>query len=372
MKETQTIAIWPAPGVAGVEAYRVAKPDGRIDLHLDGNEGAAPPAVLLELIAELGPETLRRYPRTEPLEALLAARFGVSPGQVVVTAGADDALDRACRAALGPGRELILPVPTFEMLERYPPLVGAACVRIPWPAGPYPTAQVLAFVWSRTGAIAVVSPNNPTGAVATARDLEKLAAAAPQVLLIVDLASAEFADEDLMTPTLRLPNAVAVRSCSKAWGLAGLRIGYAIGPEPIIDWLRAAGSPYPTSGLSLALAARRLETGVAQMDALVQRVRQERQQLFDVLQRCGARPLPSQANFVLARFADAGRVRDGLATAGIAVRRFPQRPGLDDALRITCPGDERAFARLTAAIESAYQVDPSAFRPDASVREERT
>ena len=133
MKETQTIAIWPAPGVAGVEAYRVAKPDGRIDLHLDGNEGAAPPAVLLELIAELGPETLRRYPRTEPLEALLAARFGVSPGQVVVTAGADDALDRACRAALGPGRELILPVPTFEMLERYPPLVGAAAGDAPAP-----------------------------------------------------------------------------------------------------------------------------------------------------------------------------------------------------------------------------------------------
>lgn len=361
MSSSGEFAVQPAPGVAGMAPYEVPKPAAVIDLHLDGNEGPAPPAGLLSILTELGPEALRRYPSKHALEAQLAARFGVEPGQVLVTAGGDDALDRACRAVLGPGRDLILPVPTFEMLERYPPLVGADIVPIPWPSGPYPTTEVLAAIGPQAGAIAVVTPNNPTGAVATADDLARLSAGAPRVLLIVDLAYTEFADEDLMDATLRLPNAVAVRSFSKAWGLAGLRVGYAIGRPQTIAWLRAAGSPYPTSGLSLALAARQLSTGVERMHAFVQRVRREREELLARLRACGADALPSQGNFVLARFQDAERVQLELARQGIAVRRFPGRPGLEGSLRITCPGEAAAFARLCAALAAIHTTDPSLF-----------
>lgn len=359
--ESSGCAVRPARGVAGVTAYHVPKSENTVDLWLDGNEGLAPPAELFDMFARLGPDTLRRYPRTQPLEAQLAQRFSVEPRRVLVTAGADDALDRACRAALGPGRVLSLPVPTFEMLERYPPLVGAEVLPIPWPAGPYPTEAVLATVSQQTGAIAVVSPNNPTGAVATAEDLARLSAGAPHALLIVDLAYTEFADEDLTDAALRLPNAVAIRSFSKAWGLAGLRVGYAIGPRQIIDWLRAAGSPYPTSGLSLALAAGQLKSGTDRLRTFIQHVRREREELYFLLKARGADPLPSQGNFVLARFRDAGRVRDGLAEAGIAVRCFPARLGLESSLRITCPGDERVFARLCAALNAVYTAAASAF-----------
>jgi histidinol-phosphate aminotransferase len=352
--ESSACAVRPARGVEGVTAYHVPKPVSNIDLWLDGNEGSSPAAELLDMLVRLDPDTLRRYPRTQPLEAQLAQCLGVEPRQVLVTAGADDALDRACRAVLGPGRVLTLPVPTFEMLERYPPLVGAEILPIPWPAGSYPTNEVLATVGPQTGAVAVVSPNNPTGAVATADDLVRLSAGAPHALLIVDLAYAEFADEDLTDAALRLPNAVAIRSFSKAWGLAGLRVGYAIGPRQIIDWLRAAGSPHPTSGLSLALAARQLESGTVRMRAFVQHVRREREELFILLKSRGADPLPSQGNFVLSRFRNAERVSDDLAEAGIAVRSFPGRPGLESSLRITCPGDERAFARLCAALNAVH------------------
>jgi histidinol-phosphate aminotransferase len=356
-----SLAVSPSPGVAGVTPYRVPRPGLPIDLHLDGNEGLAPPTELLQTVLALGPEALRRYPSTRELEGLLAHRYGVDPCQVVVTGGADDALDRACRAVLAPGRELILPVPSFEMLERYPRLVGAEAVPIPWPCGAFPTAQVLAAVRPQTGAIAVVTPNNPTGAVATAEDLQTLSTAAPQTLLIVDLAYTEFADVDLMETALRLPNAVAIRTFSKAWGLAGLRVGYAVGPLPIMDWLRAAGSPYPTSGLSLALAAQRIETGAEQVRCFVERVRAERTELARLLQACGARPLPSQANFVLAFFGDAPRVGEGLAQAGIAVRGFPGRTGLENSLRITCPGEAVAFARLGAALDAVHASAPAAF-----------
>ncbi len=340
----------PAAGVAGLTAYTTPASPGAIDLRLDGNEGVAPPAELLREMADLSPEILRRYPAARELEAQLGAYYGLPREQVIVTAGADDALDRACRATLGPKRELILPIPTFEMLERYPRLVGASVVSVPWPGGAYPTAAVRQAISERTGAIAVVTPNNPTGAVATVADLQALSAAAPQALLIVDLAYGEYAEEDLTAAVLALPNAIAVRTFSKAWGLAGLRVGYALGPAAIIALLRAVGGPYPTSGLSLLLAGRRLATGVAAMRANVAQVRRQRVELCEFLRARGVDVLPSQGNFVFARFKDASRVWNGLAATGILVRSFPGRPGLADALRITCPGEPAAMTRLMQAL----------------------
>ncbi len=361
MTQPETPRVQPARGLSDLTAYRVPRPNKPIDLYLDGNEGVAPPAALLDIAHELGPEVLRRYPSKGELEAQLAAEFGVDAAQVLVTAGGDDALDRACRAVLEPGRELVLPVPTFEMLERYPRLVGATTVPVPWDVPAFPIAGVLDALRDATGAIAIVSPNNPTGAVATTADLEALSAAAPHVLLLVDLAYVEFADVDLTAAALRLPNAVVVRTFSKAWGLAGLRVGYAIGPPRIIDWLRAVGGPYPTSGLSLAIASRRLSTGAADMRAFIERVRVERAALSSLLIECGAAPVPSQANFVLGRFGDARLVQAALADMGIAVRAFPDRPTLHDALRITCPGRADAFERLCDALRTTAAQTPAAF-----------
>ncbi|TNF33344.1 MAG: histidinol-phosphate aminotransferase family protein, partial [Deltaproteobacteria bacterium] len=243
----------PSPAVAGLTAYKVPKHGAPIDLVLSGNEGIAPPAALLNGLAAADPEILRRYPSAAPLEAALAERFDVDPAQVVVTAGGDDALERTFRAFLAPGREVVLSAPTFVMLNKYAVLVGATQVQIPWLGGAFPTEAVAAAVTADTGAICVVSPNNPTGAVATADDLRRLSAAAPHAVLIVDLAYGEMADEDLTAAALALPNAVVFRTFSKAWGLAGARLGYAIGPSALVGWLRAAGNPYAVSGPSVAL-----------------------------------------------------------------------------------------------------------------------
>src|SRR4051812_36827662 len=103
----------PNPVVAREAAYAVSKHGAPIDLKLDGNEGAPPPADLLATLAD--PELCRRYPDGRAVERLLAVRLGVAAERVIVCCGADDALDRACRAFLWPGRELLVPVPTFEM-----------------------------------------------------------------------------------------------------------------------------------------------------------------------------------------------------------------------------------------------------------------
>lgn len=340
----------PNFSLASLGAYRPARAAAPIDLHLDGNEGAMPPGSLIEGLLARSGECLRRYPNPSDLETLLAERFDLPRTSVLVTAGGDDAIERACRVMLSPGRDLLLAAPTFEMFPRFASLVGARVREAAWPTGPFPLEAVLEMIDDDTGAIAVVSPNNPTGAVAGADDLRRLSEAAPHALLIVDLAYVEFADVDLTRVALELPNAVVIRSMSKAWGLAGLRVGYALGPADIIGWMRSAGLPYAVSRPSLAMAAAWLREGEDEVARFVARVRDERLRLATTLAGLGAEPFPSQANFVLARFANGLWVRDALAGLGISVRAFPDRSDLDGCLRLTCPGDDAAFARLERAL----------------------
>jgi histidinol-phosphate aminotransferase len=237
------------------------------------------------------------------------------------------------------------------MLERYAQLAGARILEVPWPEGPSPVDALLARVEADTGLIAIVSPNNPTGAIARLQDLARLEQGAGNALLLVDAAYGEFADEDLGPAAVAGGRALVVRTFSKAWGLAGLRVGHAVGPVDVIAALRAGGGPYPVSGPSLAIALAWLEAGEAVMRDLVARIRVEREALREGLARLGATALPSQANFVLARFQDADAVRGALAARGIAVRSFPGRPLLAGCLRITCPGEAAPFERLMAALE---------------------
>lgn len=120
-------------------AYSVPRPEGPIDLFLDGNEGAGPDPALADRLSASG---WNRYPSTRPLEAQLAHRLGLRPEQVLVTAGGDDALLRAFRVRAG--REVVLPSPSFSMLPRFAAWTGSPVREVPWaPGTPWPLAQVL-------------------------------------------------------------------------------------------------------------------------------------------------------------------------------------------------------------------------------------
>lgn len=347
--------IVPAPRVAGVTGYGIPRAKGEIDLPLDGNEGAAPSDTVVGLCAGIEPDTLRRYPSTAGLAATFAARWGVGVDRVLVTAGGDDALDRLMRSMLCEGREIVFPVPSFEMIERYSRLAGGTIVEVPWPRGPYPRDAVLAAITERTAVVCVVTPNNPTGAVATFDDVRAVAEAAPHAVVLLDQAYAELADEDLTGPALALPNVVVVRSMSKAYGLAGLRIGYALGAPEIIGWMRAAAGPYAVSGPSIHVATRRLALPQDDVKAYLARARVEREALFGLLAELGFSPVPSQANFVFARVPDPIALRDAMARRGIGIRAFPGKPHLGDAVRITVPGDEKDFERVCAALRASAE-----------------
>lgn len=321
-------------------------------LRLDANEGARPGAGLFEVLASAGPELLRRYPDVRALEEALAARFDIAAERVVVTAGADDAIDRCFRGFLGAGRTVVLPEPTFEMFERFAALARAEAVRVPWQGEEFPTDEVLARIDARTAVVVIVSPNNPTGAIASLETVRRVAHSAPGALVLLDQAYVEYADEDYAREVLDCGNVVVVRTFSKAWGLAGCRVGYAMATPEVISVLRAAGGPYPVAGPSVTLAGAALEGGEPSLRVHVERVRDERRTLSQRLARCGLCPRPSQGNFVLVGCgARAGFLAEGLAAQGILVRSFPGRAGLEDAVRITLPGDAAEFERLLAALE---------------------
>jgi HAD superfamily hydrolase (TIGR01548 family) len=253
---------------------------------------------------------------------------------------------------LFPDRELIFPTPAFEMFAYFGKLSGGQIKTTPWRDNVFPTEAMVRLAGPRTGMIIVTSPNNPTGAVATVDDLARLSAACPHALLLVDQAYGAFADVNLTPHALRLPNAIVVHTFSKAYGMAGLRIGFAAGPAALIRALRQAGAPYPVSNVSQALAAAWFREGQAHVRAYIARVRRERADLSRLLSELGRPPLPSQANFVFAPCRDAVWLRDAFAGLGISVRLIPDGADFAGGVRISCPGDAKSFERLAHATQT--------------------
>lgn len=341
----------PVPAISALSGYSVPRALAPVDLLLDSNEGRPPTECVSAALRALPAEALSRYRRPAALEAELALRLGLAPQQVLVTCGGDGGIDQLCRTFLGPGRELLVTSPTFEMIPYFATLAGGRVRTLPWEEGPYPLAAVTAALGPQTGVLAVVSPNNPTGLVISPDDLKSLSTAAAHCVILLDAAYGPFADESLTAAALALPNVVLLHTFSKAYGMAGLRVGYLAGPVELMRPLRAAGGPYPVSVLSLVAAETWLREGATEVADYIATVRAERHRLHAILDELGLAPLPSQANFVTARPADPLRVRDGMAGFGVAVRALP-RAGGGGWLRISCPGNPQDFARVCHALRT--------------------
>ena len=334
--------------------YRVLRHPAPSDLDLSGTE--------LAWRGESAVEEIGRYPDRASLTTALAEQLGIDRSRVLVTAGSDDALERAFRSVLAPGREALLTRPTFEMLPRFARQAGAEVVEVAWPAGPFPLAELQGAITARTALIAIVSPNNPTGSVASVEAITALVAAAPQALVVIDLAYVEFADTDPTAELLALPRLLVTRTFSKAWGLAGLRVGYAAGPNEIIDQLATASLPYPVAGPSLRVAERALREQGGEMRAVVAAVRRVRAEVTSLLTALGVPPAPSQGNFVALEGPVVAWLRDGLAGLGIATRSL--QSGDTPRLRITCPPAPAAAERLATALHTVLRPEAVLFDLD--------
>jgi len=345
---------WVAPS-----AYAPRRPDPSLRLLLDANEGRAP-ARALEALRGASASALDRYPSTLALEEALAASWDVDPARIVVTAGGDDAIMRIVAARLAPGARLVVHEPVFEMFGVYARSRGASALGLPWLEGePFPLAETIGAVEGdpAVGLATIVSPSNPTGQAVSRGEVRAVAEACARAgaALLFDAAYGEYALDDPSAELVASGAAYVVRSLSKAYGLAGLRGGYAIAPS--VDeaaGLRAVGSPYPCAGPSL-LAALAAVADRPAMEAAVAEARQERGAIAARLAALGARAAPGQANFVLARVREPERLAARLAGRGIAIRSYRGRPYLEDAVRIGCPQDPAGLGELLAALDDCKE-----------------
>jgi histidinol-phosphate aminotransferase len=322
-------------------------------LRLDFNESTigCSPRVLARL-RSLDAETLARYPEREPVEREVADVFGLDSAQVLLTNGVDEAIHLLCSTYLEDGDEAIIVVPTFAMYGIFARAEGASVIEVQAKENfLFPLEELLARIGQRTRLIAVANPNNPTGAVVAGDVLLHIAQAAPQAALLVDEAYFEFHGETVIDHTRHVPNLFVARTFSKAYGLAGLRIGILAGSQQQMANVRRVASPYNVNAVALTVlpAALKDRNYVEQYAA---DVRRNRAILEQELVNLDLRFWPSHANFVLVRVggAHAEFVR-ALRTRGILIRDRHTDPGCEGCVRLTVGPDEHTRTLIAALRE---------------------
>lgn len=305
---------------------------------------------------------LNRYPEPQPVALIeaLSALYQVSADRIFVGRGSDEPIDLLTRAFCRAGQDqVIVSPPTFGMYTLAAQVQGATVCAVPLrsaDAYAYDFVGVRAAVNASTRLVYACTPNNPTGnALPVAGLLDLALALRDRAVLVVDEAYAEYADAPSLIAALpRFDNLVVLRTLSKAHGLAAARIGVALADPAVIDLLRRIMPPYPLPGPCVAAALQALSvSALAATRAHIQTIRSEREVLAAALvQRAEVRAvLPSQANFVTARFVDAEAVYAHWLAHGILVRSLRRYPGLEDALRISV-GSAQENQRLLAALSA--------------------
>ena len=250
----------PRPAVLGMKSYR-SPSAGLTGLNLNMNENTAgcSPRVYRKL-ASLTAEEVSRYPHRDHCEELVARFLGVSPDQVVLTNGVDEGLHLVCETYLREEDEAILVVPTFGMYAIYIQATGAKIITVPMHEDfSFPIDEIIARITPRTRLIALANPNNPSGTVAESRDLLRLVESAPNAAVLIDEAYFEFYGQSVLSGISKYDNLFIARTFSKAYGLAGLRVGVLIGRANQMEMVRRVSSPYNVNAAALAALPGRAE-----------------------------------------------------------------------------------------------------------------
>ena len=307
------------PAFAGIASYRPDDSGASIDLSDNTNRWGSPPAAIREL--QQTNASLARYPNcySAPLRALLADYIGVDAANIIVGAGSDDVLDAAIRAFGDHGELLSFARPSFQMVPVFARMNGLRVASTSFAANG--DIDVDALLVDDPSIAYVCSPNNPTGLPIPRTTLERIVERARGIVL-VDEAYAEFAGTSVIDLVARSPRLVVVRTLSKAWGLAGLRVGYGIAQPLLVSEIEKSRGPFTVSAPSERCAAAAVAEDRAWMRARAAAAVESRDRLLDALRARDYAPLDSAANFVLLPLLAARAAGAALRARGIAVRVF--------------------------------------------------
>ena len=366
------------PALAGVTPYEPGKPIETVQrelglarvVKLASNEGpfGPVPAALEALQRAVG--DLNRYPDggAYRLRAALATRFGLDLSEVAIGSGADGVIGQLAAAVIDPGDEIVCGWPSFPSYVIDTKVRGGVPVLVPLRDGVYDLEAIVAAVTPRTRIVYLCYPNNPTGTINAAVDLDRYFAEMPEhVLTVLDQAYFEYVDNpdyvDGVERYLKAGRRVLVlRTFSKIYGLAGMRVGYGLGPASLVRQLGKVRRAFDTTlaGQEAAIASLGPESD-AEIARRARLCSEGRARLGDILRENGFAPLPGTANFLFAQApCDAALLNDALLREGVIIRPMGAF-GDPGAIRVTVGAPEELdffAAALPRALERVAAAGP--------------
>ncbi len=351
--------------IAGLPAYKAGAPAVPFEgaaFKLSSNENPYPPLPGVLKSAVVAAEEINRYPDfgSAALIEEIARFAAVAAERVAVGTGSVGVLQQLVQATAGPGDEVLFAWRSFEAYPIITQIAGATAVTVPLRTDETHDLEAMAeAVTERTRLILVCNPNNPTGAIVRRDDLERFLDRVPKdVLVVLDEAYVEFVrDEDYpdgVAISLDRANVCVLRTFSKAYGLAGLRVGYAIASEPVAQALRACAVPFGVNLVAQAVAVESLRSQAA-LQERVSALVEERERVFEALReidlagRYGIDVYDSQANFFWLRLGERSvDFAQACEAIGVTVRPYPP-----DGVRVTI-GEQEAIARVLDLLRSGF------------------
>jgi histidinol-phosphate aminotransferase len=315
-----------------IPLYSPDKTPAAVDLRDNTNLWGVPPAAA-RAIADAA-VAVTRYPTvySTALKEQIAAYVGATSDMIVTGCGSDEVLDSAIRAFGATGDIFAHPDPTFHTAITFAQMSGLVPVAVPltesW------DADTDAFVAAKPRVTYLCSPNNPTGTAMSRAAIERVVAATSG-LVIIDEAYAEFAGTSAVDLTRRSDRILVTRTFSKAFGLAGLRIGYGVGSPALVREVEKARGPYTVNMIAERAAGAALTGDLDWVRAHVAEAVANRVRLAGALTEMGLPPLPSAANFLLVPVPRAIPLARRLIELGVGVRPYAALPRIGDAIRIT-------------------------------------
>jgi histidinol-phosphate aminotransferase len=335
--------------MAGYVPGEQPKPETKI-IKLNTNENPYPPSqAAINVLRTLDSEWLRRYPDPYANEFRMAVGevLGIPMDWIIVGNGSDDILNVVVRACAEPGRNVVYPMPTYVLYRTLTEMQPAEHFEIPYGVDyRLPIAELVAA----NGAVTfIASPNSPSGHVVSNDDLRQLAAQLSGVL-VVDEAYVDFADETALPLVSEFENVMVIRTLSKGYSLAGLRLGFGIANPKLLSGLFKVKDSYNIDAIACAVGAAAFRDQTHKTECAA-KVKASRTTLAVDLKQLGYQVRASQANFLLVQppKGNAQEVYLALKERGILVRYFNQ-PGLEDKLRITVGTDEQNQSLIEALI----------------------
>jgi len=367
------------PYVRAIAPYQPGKPISELarELELDeadivklaSNENPLGPSPMALAAAQDALHDMALYPDGAgfALKAKLSAKLGVAANQIVLGNGSNDILDMAARAFLAPGTSAVYAQHAFAVYPIATQTVGAQGIAVPAKDYGHDLAAMRAAIRNDTRVLWIANPNNPTGTFLPWAEIEAfLATVPPQVLVVLDEAYGEYLPTDDRCDTLawieRFPNLLISRTFSKAYGLAGLRVGYGVGHPDVIGLLNRVRHPFNVNAPALAAAEAALDdiafllrsyalnsAGMAQLTAGLAGMK--------------VAIVPSKGNFLLAKVGDAARINAELLKRGVIVRPVANY-GLPEFLRVSvglAGQNDRFLDALSVVLAASAALEP---RPD--------